>query len=119
METLVLAEVYTVFGYSQSKLGNVLPILPEEYKFIAVTMQGANESTMNSLKFEKKKISEVLTLLKRTDCLAWHDINISQDHLDRWDDKVGNLAKLNNDSQVVKVDHIRGSRQETPHFQVD
>lgn len=67
----------------QSKLGKVLPNLPEECKFIVVTRQGANGCRINSLKFEKKKIAEVLTLLKRTDHPAWRDIEINQDHLDR------------------------------------
>ena len=88
----------------QSKLGKVLPNLPEECKFIVVTRLGANGRRMNSLKFSKQKISDVLTLLKRTDHPAWRDIKISQEHLNRWDDDVGNLADLNKDSHIVEVD---------------
>ena len=39
----------------QSKLGKVLPNLPEECKFIVVTRLGANGCRMNSLKFNKQK----------------------------------------------------------------
>ena len=102
MEILVLAEVCTVCV--QSKLEKVLHNLPEECKFIVVTRQGANGCRMNSLKFEKKKIADIRMLLKRTNHSAWRDIEINQDHLDRWDDKVGNLADLNKDSHIVEVD---------------